>query len=93
MKVAGSTNINSSNSDFLVQNIYESGSTAFTFEKPDGSTVDITLESQTYQENPVILDSVYTAGTKKAGYIVFNSFLGDTSQVYEPNLRRCLTVL
>lgn len=81
LKIAGSTNISSSNSDFLVQNIYQSASTAFTFEKPDGSTIDITLESKTYQEHPVILDSVYTAGSKKAGYIVFNSFLGDTTQV------------
>ena len=81
VKVAGSTDINSANSDFLVQNIYQSPSTAFTFEKPDGSTVDITLESQTYQEHPVILDSIYTVGGKKAGYIVFNSFLGDTTQV------------
>jgi carboxyl-terminal processing protease len=81
VKVAGSNDISSGNTDFLVQNIYESGSTAFTFEKPDGSTVDITLSSETYQENPVVLDSVYTTGAKKAGYIVFNSFLGDTGKV------------
>ena len=29
-----------------------------------------------------MLDSIYTAGTKKAGYLVFNSFLGDTTQIY-----------
>jgi C-terminal processing protease CtpA/Prc len=81
VKVAGSTDINQSNADFLVQNIYESGTTQFTFQKPDGSTVDVTLNSETYQEHPVVLDSIYTAGSKKAGYIVFNSFLGDTSQV------------
>lgn len=81
VKVAGSSDISSDNTDFLVQNIYESGSTAFTFQKPDGSTVDITLNSETYQEDPVVLDSVYTEGTKKAGYIVFNSFLGDTGTV------------
>ena len=51
------------------------------FEKPDGSTVDVTLNSETYQEQPVVFDSVYTVGAKKAGYLVFNSFLGDTSQV------------
>ena len=81
VKVAGSTDINQSNADFLVQNIYESGTTQFSFQKPDGSTVDVTLNSETYQEHPVVLDSIYTAGSKKAGYIVFNSFLGDTSQV------------
>ncbi|MBL7697344.1 MAG: hypothetical protein JNK79_04280 [Chitinophagaceae bacterium] len=81
VKVAGSSDINTNNSDFLVEKIYESGSTAFTFQKPDGSSVDITLNSETYQEHPVILDSVYSAGGKKAGYLVFNSFLGDTNQV------------
>ncbi len=81
VQVAGNTNITADNSDFLVDNIYESPSTAFTFEKPDGSTVDLTLNSQTYQEQPVVFDSVYTVGSKKAGYMVFNSFLGDTSQV------------
>jgi carboxyl-terminal processing protease len=81
VKIAGSTDINPDNTDFLVQKIYQSPSTEFTFEKPDGSTVDITLDSKSYQENPVILDSIYTTGAKKAGYIVFNSFLGDTTQV------------
>jgi len=81
LKVAGSTNITTNNVDFLVNNIYNSSSTAFTFQKPDSSTVEITLESETYQENPVVLDSIYTEGARKAGYIVFNSFLGDTARV------------
>lgn len=81
LKVAGSTDINTGNVDFLVDKIYNSSSTQFTFQKPDSSTVDITLNSATYQENPVILDSIYTEGARKAGYIVFNSFLGDTSMV------------
>ena len=81
VKVAGSSEVNSNNVDFLVDKIYNSSATDFTFEKPDGSTVDITLNSETYQENPVILDSIYTEGARKAGYIVFNSFLGDTSMV------------
>ena len=81
IKVAGSTDISTNNVDFLVDKIYNSSSTVFTFEKPDSSTVEITLESETYQENPVILDSIYTEGARKAGYIVFNSFLGDTAKV------------
>ena len=81
IKVSGSTDINTNNVDFLVDKIYNSSSTVFTFEKPDSSTVEITLESETYQENPVILDSIYTEGARKAGYIVFNSFLGDTAKV------------
>lgn len=79
--VAGSSDINSDNIDFLVESIYESPTTQFTFEKPDGSLVSVTLNAATYKENPVYLDSIYTAGARKAGYIVFNSFLGDTAKV------------
>jgi hypothetical protein len=81
IKVAGSNDINTDNADFLSQKIYGSSSTAFTFEKPDGSDVDITLQAATYQDNPIYLDTVYNAGAKKAGYLVFNSFLGDTAAV------------
>jgi carboxyl-terminal processing protease len=52
-KVAESADITSSNADFLVSKIYNSSSTAFTFQKPDNNTVDITLTAATYLENPV----------------------------------------
>lgn len=80
LKVAGSTDITTTNADFLAQKIYESGSTAFSFEKPDGSTVDITLNSETYQEQPLVLDTIYSVNGRKAGYLVFNSFLGNVDQ-------------
>lgn len=61
--------------------VFASASTAFTFLKPDGSSVDITLTSATYNTHPVMVDSVYTAGTKKIGYLLFNSFLGDQTEI------------
>jgi len=81
-KINGSTNITTANSDFIVDAIFYSTSGNFTFQKPDGSSVDVSLTATTYQEHPIFLDSVYTAGTKKVGYMVFNSFLGDTTEVY-----------
>jgi len=81
-KINGNDNINTSNVNFVVQNVFESNSTSFTFQKPDNSTVTITLNAASYQENPIVLDSVYTIDTKKIGYFVFNSFLGDTSAIY-----------
>ncbi len=81
-KINGNTNITTTNSKFLVDNIYSSPGSNITFEKPDGSVVDVALKAAGYQENPIFLDSVYTAGSKKAGYVVFNSFLGDTTQIY-----------
>lgn len=82
VKIAGSANITTGNADFIVTNVWGSASTAFTFQKPDGSTVDLTLKAATYQENPILLDSVYTTAAGKTGYLVFNSFLGDTTQIY-----------
>jgi carboxyl-terminal processing protease len=81
-KINGNTNITTSNADFIVQAVWNSNSTNFTFQKPDGSSIDLSLTARTYQENPVILDSVYTINSKKIGYFAFNSFLGDTNQVY-----------
>lgn len=81
-KINGNTNINTSNANFIVTGVYESSSSTFTFQKPDGSTVDLTLKSTGYRTQPVILDSVYTEGSKKVGYLVFNSFLGDTTSIY-----------
>ncbi|HVE61291.1 MAG TPA: S41 family peptidase [Chitinophagaceae bacterium] len=81
-KINGNDNINTSNVNFVVQNVFQSTSTSFTFQKPDNSTVTIALNAASYQENPVVLDSVYTIDSKKIGYFVFNSFLGDTSAIY-----------
>ncbi|HYO21796.1 MAG TPA: S41 family peptidase, partial [Flavisolibacter sp.] len=80
--INGSSNLTTANSNYIVQNVYESGNSSFTFQKPDGSTVNLSLNAAYYQEDPVVLDSVYTVGGKKIGYFVFNSFLGDTSSMY-----------
>lgn len=81
-KINGNSNITVANADFIVDAVYYSTTSTFTFVKPDNTTVDLTLNSATYQEHPVILDSVYTVGGKKVGYFAFNSFLGDTLEVY-----------
>ena len=81
-KIAGSTNISTDNANFIVQNVYQSRNTTFTFQKPDGTNVDLALNAASYQEHPLILDSVYSVGSKKLGYFVFNSFLGDTADIY-----------
>ena len=80
-KINGSTNITTANSDFIVKAVFSSASSTFTFVKPDGTSVDITLNAATYPQQTVYLDSVYTIGSKKIGYMVMNSFLGDTAQI------------
>ncbi|HUC82687.1 MAG TPA: S41 family peptidase, partial [Flavisolibacter sp.] len=81
-RINGSSNITTSNTNYIVQNVYQSSNTSFTFEKPDGSSVSFSLEAAYYQENPVVLDSVYAVNGKKTGYFVFSSFLGDTTKMY-----------
>jgi len=81
-KLNNSTNITTANSDAIVDAVYYSTSTAFEFQKPDGTTTTATLAAATYQQNPIFLDTVYTTGSNKVGYLVFNSFLGDTTQIY-----------
>jgi carboxyl-terminal processing protease len=80
-KINTNTNITTANTNFIIDAVYNSTSGSFTFQKPDNSIVDITLTGAAYQEHPVFLDSIYTAGTKKVGYLVFNSFLGDTVEI------------
>lgn len=69
------------NSDFIVSNVFYSATSTFTFLKPDGTSVDIQLNASTYPQQTVYLDSIYTIGAKTIGYMVLNSFLGDTSQI------------
>ena len=81
-KINGSSNITISNSDYIVNAVFYSSSSTFTFLKPDGTSVDITLTADTYAQQPVYLDTTYFIGSKKIGYMVLNSFLGDTSQIF-----------
>jgi carboxyl-terminal processing protease len=81
-KINSSTDISYANAEYIVDNVYSSTSSTITFLKPDGNSVEISLEAGTYNETPVYLDSVYTVGAKKVGYLVFTSFLGDTVAVY-----------
>lgn len=81
-KINGSTNITTANADFISNAVWNSSNGNFSFQKPDGSTVDMNLTAATYQEHPVYLDTIYSITSKKIGYFSFNSFLGDTTELY-----------
>jgi carboxyl-terminal processing protease len=80
--INGNTNITTGNTDFIIDNIYEAASASVTFLKPNGSSVKLTLNRAHYKEKPVYLDTVYNLNNKKIGYLVFNSFLGTTDEVF-----------
>ena len=60
---------------------FGTGSTAnFEFTKSDGSTVNVNLNKSAYTANSVLYTNVFTNGSTKTGYIVFNQFFGEVSR-------------
>lgn len=49
-------------------------SVTLTVEKPGGATEEVVVARGTYANTPIFYTSVLTVGSKKVGYIVFNSF-------------------
>ncbi len=61
--------------------VYHSQNTQLKLQKPDGSTVTISLNAANYTINPVLYSSILHIGDKKVGYLVFNQFVA-------PNIAR-----
>jgi C-terminal processing protease CtpA/Prc len=80
-QINGSTNITPANANAIIEAVYQSTSSSFVFTKPGGEDVTVTLTAAGYQQHPILLDSVYNNGGKKTGYLVFTSFLGDTTEI------------
>lgn len=80
-QINGNPNVNSTNADGIVQAIYHSSIGSFLFERPNATDTTITLKASSYQEHPLLFDSVYNSNGSKTGYFVFNSFLGDTVEI------------
>ena len=80
-RLDGNSNITTGNANYIIDKVYNSTSTSFTFQKPDGASVNMTINAGHYNTQPVYLDSVYNVGGKKIGYLVFNSFLGNTTDI------------
>jgi carboxyl-terminal processing protease len=62
------------NVNFLINAYSNSSNITLTLRKPDGNSFDVSLATGTYTVNPVLASKVVTVGTKKVGYIVFNTF-------------------
>jgi carboxyl-terminal processing protease len=86
-QINGNTNVNASNAAGIIQAIYQSTTGTFLFGRPNGSDTTITLKASSYKEHPLLFDSVYTTGSHKTGYFVFNSFLGDTNEIKNEFIR------
>jgi carboxyl-terminal processing protease len=63
------------NTQFVINAYAYSNSISMTLKKPDGTTMNATLNVANYTVNPVLTYKVYDQGNgHKAGYMVFNSF-------------------
>lgn len=83
--INGNTKIDTSASSIqmIINAVFNSSSGSFQFRKPDGSSVTLNLSGVAYNEHPVFADRVYAlANNRKLGYMVFNSFMGDTTDIY-----------
>ena len=80
-KINQNTNINTSNIPFIIDNIYNAKSANVTFEKPDGTSIDVVLTATKYPLKQVYLDTIYNSVSGKTGYLVYNSFLGNQNQI------------
>ncbi|MES3018000.1 MAG: S41 family peptidase [Bacteroidota bacterium] len=77
-KVNGRTDLSTgadANIAFVSDAVFGSSpSVSLTVLKPNGTTEDVVVSRGSYSNTPIFYTSVMTAGTKKVGYIVFNSF-------------------
>ena len=61
--------------DFVGNAVFGSAnSVSMTILKPDDSLEDVTITRASYSNNPIFLSKIFNAGSKKVGYIVYNSF-------------------
>lgn len=80
-QINNNSNVNTNNIDFVRNTIFGTNPVTILFGRAGKPDTTITLNAATYLEQPIILDTIYNAGVKKAGYFVFNSFLGDTNKI------------
>ncbi|GGI24302.1 S41 family peptidase [Pedobacter mendelii] len=70
----------SANVTFLNDALFgTNASVSLTFTDLTGASKTVTVTRTTYTVNPILFTNIYTAGTKKVGYIVFNSFTNNAS--------------
>ncbi len=68
------------NVSFLYDAIFGTNpSVSISFTDLNNNTKNVVITSTTYTVNPILYTHVYTVGTKKVGYIVFNSFTNNAT--------------
>jgi carboxyl-terminal processing protease len=64
-----------SNVSFVSNAVFGSANTvSLTVKKPDGSSQDLVISRASYANNPIFATKMFSVGSKKVAYIVYNSF-------------------
>lgn len=79
--INGNSAMATTNSNYIVNSVYNSNSGSFRFTKPDGTVVTVALNAAHYSTKPVYMDTVYSTTAGKVGYLGYNSFLGDQPRI------------
>ena len=65
---------------FLNEALFGTNTTiSLTFTDLSGANKNVVVNAANYNVNPILFTNVYTIGTKKVGYLVFNSFTNNVS--------------
>ena len=72
----------------MINSLFKSEAASFTFKRSNGTTLDVSLQvaKTEYPINSVLYENIYTVGSSKVGYMVFNQFLGQSSQTEISNV-------
>jgi carboxyl-terminal processing protease len=83
VKIGTRTDLNGSSNatlEFLNGAIFgNNASITMTLKNLDGTIIDVTVTRGTYPLNPILFKKVYTVGSKKVGYLVYNSFTSNST--------------
>lgn len=81
--------INYDNRAFVSNAVFGSAnSVSLTIKKPDGSTQDLTISRATYANNPIFATKLFSVGSKKVGYIVYNSFTTNSGDALKAEIAK-----
>jgi len=69
--------------DFFYSALFESSSITIGGKKRDNSTLSVTLNKASYRSSPIYKDTIYTAESKKIGYIAYARFSNPTNSTSE----------
>lgn len=72
--INGSSDFNY-NDGSLDRQLFQSEQISLTLNRGGSGTFSMDLETEEYHLNPILFDTIYTVGSEKVGYFVYNSFV------------------